>query len=56
MLETFFGATKTLRRLRAGPSGPYFDGFFFRVTRCTSEPGRGGRHPKPSTLNVLCCI
>jgi len=27
MLETYFVAPKTLRRLRAGPSGPYIDGF-----------------------------
>jgi site-specific recombinase XerD len=27
MLEKYFSAPKTLRRLRAGPSGPYIDGF-----------------------------
>jgi hypothetical protein len=27
MLETYFVAPKTLRRLRTGPSGPYIDGF-----------------------------
>lgn len=27
MLETYFSAPKTLRRLRSGPSGPYIDGF-----------------------------
>ena len=27
MLETYFVAPKTLRRVRAGPSGPYIDGF-----------------------------
>jgi integrase len=27
MLETYFAAPKTLGRLRAGPSGPYMDGF-----------------------------
>ena len=27
MLETYFAAPKTLGRLRAGPSGPYLDGF-----------------------------
>ena len=27
MLETYFIAPKTLRRLRSGPSGPYIDGF-----------------------------
>ena len=27
MLETYFVAPKTLRRLRTGPSGPYMDGF-----------------------------
>jgi len=27
MLEKYFSATKTLRRLRTGPSGPYIDGF-----------------------------
>ena len=27
MLENYFCAPKTLRRLRAGPSGPYIDGF-----------------------------
>lgn len=27
MLETYFSAPKTLRRLRTGPSGPYIDGF-----------------------------
>jgi hypothetical protein len=27
MLDNYFCAPKTLRRLRAGPSGPYIDGF-----------------------------
>ena len=27
MLETYFAAPKTIERLRAGPSGPYMDGF-----------------------------
>jgi hypothetical protein len=27
MLETYFSAPKTLRRLRAGPSGPFIDAF-----------------------------
>ena len=31
MLEQFFSAPKTLRRLRAGPSGPYIDGFAGRL-------------------------
>jgi site-specific recombinase XerD len=33
MLETYFGAPKTLRRLRAGPSGPYIDGFAASLER-----------------------
>ena len=33
MLENFFCAPKTLRRLRTGPSGPYIDGFADELTR-----------------------
>src|SRR6267142_802909 len=33
MLETYFGAPKTLERLRAGPSGPYMDGFAASLIR-----------------------
>lgn len=33
MLENFFCAPKTLHRLRAGPSGPYIDGFADELTR-----------------------
>lgn len=32
MLENFFCAPKTLRRLRSGPSGPYIDGFADELT------------------------
>ena len=33
MLETYFAAPKTLERLRAGPSGPYMDGFAASLKR-----------------------
>lgn len=33
MLENFFCAPKTLRRLRTGPSGPYIDGFAAELSR-----------------------
>src|SRR5258707_4999507 len=33
MLEAYFGAPKTLERLRAGPSGPYMDGFAASLIR-----------------------
>ncbi len=33
MLETYFAAPKTLERLRAGPSGPYMDGFAASLER-----------------------
>src|SRR6266850_3949456 len=33
MLETYFAAPKTLERLRAGPSGPYMDGFAASLIR-----------------------
>jgi len=33
MLENFFCAPKTLRRLRTGPSGPYVDGFATELSR-----------------------
>lgn len=33
MLENFFCAPKTLRRLRTGPSGPYIDGFAAELAR-----------------------
>src|SRR6266446_1294464 len=33
MLETYFSAPKTLERLRAGPSGPYMDGFAASLKR-----------------------
>jgi len=33
MLENFFCAPKTLRRLRTGPSGPYIDGFAAELIR-----------------------
>src|SRR3972149_1819896 len=31
MLETFFATPRTLERLRAGPAGPYLDGFARRL-------------------------
>jgi len=33
MLETYFSAPKTLGHLRAGPSGPYMDGFAASLER-----------------------
>jgi site-specific recombinase XerD len=33
MLENFFCAPKTIRRLRTGPSGPYIDGFATELSR-----------------------
>jgi len=33
MLETYFAAPKTLERLRAGPSGPYMDGYAASLKR-----------------------
>jgi site-specific recombinase XerD len=33
MLENFYCAPKTLRRLRTGPSGPYIDGFAAELSR-----------------------
>ena len=33
MLDTYFAAPKTLERLRAGPSGPYMDGFAASLKR-----------------------
>ena len=35
MLESYFSASKTLARLRSGPSGPYIDGF----AACLAEAG-----------------
>ena len=33
MIDTYFSAPKTLRRLRSGPSGAYIDGFADALTR-----------------------
>jgi hypothetical protein len=40
MLEKFFSAPKTLRRLRGGISGPHIDAFADNLERDTRQPAR----------------
>ncbi|MDH5536371.1 MAG: site-specific integrase [Betaproteobacteria bacterium] len=44
MLETYFCAPKTLRRLRVGPSGPYIDGFADALERDGYAPASAVRY------------
>jgi hypothetical protein len=44
MLETFFSAPKTLRRLRAGISGPYIDAFAEKLQRDGYAPASAVRY------------
>src|SRR6202163_4903214 len=43
MLETYFSASKTLRHLRRGPSGPYLDGFAAALERQGYSPATAVR-------------
>src|SRR5258706_15548911 len=54
MLETYFAAPQALERLRAGPSGPYMDGFAASLTIyrpfsgiCGPAAVHGGREAQP---------
>ncbi len=44
MLERFCNSPKMLAHLRAGPSGPYMDGFAARLERGGSEPSVAVRY------------
>ncbi len=44
MLETYFMAPKMVAHLRAGPSGPYMDGFAAWLTRDRYEPSVAVRY------------
>lgn len=44
MLETYFSAPKTLRRLRTGPSGPYIDGFAAHLGEAGYSSGSAVRY------------
>jgi len=44
MLETYFSATKTLERLRSGPSAPYIDGFANWLTDTGYSPSSAVRY------------
>jgi site-specific recombinase XerD len=44
MLENFFCAPKTLRRLRTGPSGPYIDSFAAELSRAGYSGATGVRY------------
>ncbi len=44
MLEKYFSAPKTLHRLRAGPSGPYIDGFAAALARDGYSPASAVRY------------
>jgi site-specific recombinase XerD len=44
MLETYFSASKMLRHLRSGPSGPYLDGFAAALERQGYSPATAVRY------------
>ena len=44
MLETYFMAPKMVAHLRAGPSGPYMDGFAAWLTRDRYQPSVAVRY------------
>ena len=44
MLETYFSASKMLRHLRSGPSGPYLDGFAAALERLGYRPQTSVRY------------
>ncbi len=44
MLETYFGSPKIVAHLRAGPSGPYMDGFAASLERSGYEPSVAVRY------------
>ena len=44
MIETYFSAPKTLRRLRVGPSGPHIDGFADALTQHGYAPASAMRY------------
>ena len=44
MLETYFSAPKTLKRLRTGPSAPYIDGFAARLEEAGYSPASAVRY------------
>ena len=44
MLETYFGSPKMVAHLRAGPSGPYMDGFAGSLDRGGYEPSVAVRY------------
>jgi hypothetical protein len=44
MLETYFSASKMLRDLRSGPSGPYLDGFAAALERQGYRPATAVRY------------
>jgi len=44
MLETYFGSPKMVAHLRAGPSGPYLDGFAGSLERSGYDPSVAVRY------------
>jgi len=58
MLEEYFSAPKTLRRLRTGPSGSYIDGFADALKRAGYSKAsairylRNAAHPGPISKRV----
>ena len=44
MLETYFGSPKMVAHLRAGPSGPYMDGFAGSLERSGYDPSVAVRY------------
>ncbi len=49
MLETYFSAPKTLKRLRSGPSAPYIDGFATRLQETGYSPASAVRYLRAAT-------
>jgi hypothetical protein len=52
MLEKYFSAPRTLRRLRGGISGPYVDGFADDLNRDGYAPASAVRYIEPPHISA----